>query len=134
MIIIRWRSIWSSQQKIFYETEWNLVLRYIHTKKNQENQHIYPTSYTIPHVDSWIETKRPETVGPRNKENNLRAWRDAQQQANQAIILTNLSARSRRYIDWNNLQDRKNQGIQLFYEKWRSTTATSSKIGRDEDC
>ena len=40
-----------------------------------------------------METKRPETVGPRNKESNQRVWRNAQQRVNQAIVLTNLSAR-----------------------------------------
>ena len=45
--------------------------------------------------------KRPETVlvEPRNKENIPRAWQDAQQRVNQAIKLTNLSARSVPYRD-----------------------------------
>ena len=40
-----------------------------------------------------METKRPETVVPRDKESNPRVWRDAQQRVKQAIVLTNLSAR-----------------------------------------
>ena len=42
-----------------------------------------------------METKRPETVGPRDKESKPRVWRDAQQWVNQAAVLTNLSARQR---------------------------------------
>ena len=75
-----------------------------------------------------METKRPEPVGPRNKESNPRASRNAQQQVNQAMILiTNLSVRSGPR-DRNNLQGHKNQGIQLPYEKRTSMTATGPKI------